>query len=95
MKTGKYLFVLFILFGTYFANGQKYAYVDSDYILKKMPEYQDSKEKLDKLADRWTKEIDELYATLKTKKNKTIQSFTTLYNTFRNEPRLLQTFTKL
>jgi outer membrane protein len=69
MKTGKYLFVLFILFGTYFANGQKYAYVDSDYILKKMPEYQDSKEKLDKLADRWTKEIDELYATLKTKKD--------------------------
>ena len=69
MKTGKYLFVLFILFGTYFANGQKYAYIDSDYILKKMPEYQDSKEKLDKLADRWTKEIDELYATLKTKKD--------------------------
>ena len=69
MKTGKYLFVLFILFGTYFANGQKYAYVDSDYIWKKMPEYQDSKEKLDKLADRWTKEIDELYATLKTKKD--------------------------
>jgi outer membrane protein len=69
MKTGKYLFVLFILFGTYFAIGQKYAYIDSDYILKKMPEYQDSKEKLDKLADRWTKEIDELYATLKTKKD--------------------------
>ena len=69
MKTGKYLFVLFILFGTYFANGQKYAYIDSDYILKKMPEYQDSKEKLDKLADRWTKEIEELYETLKTKKD--------------------------
>jgi outer membrane protein len=69
MKTGGYLLVLFILFGTYFVNGQKYAYVDSDYILKKMPEYQDSKEKLDKLADRWTKEIDELYATLKTKKD--------------------------
>jgi outer membrane protein len=69
MKTGRFLMVLFILFGTYFANGQKYAYIDSDYILKKMPEYQDSKEKLDKLADRWTKEIDELYATLKTKKD--------------------------
>ena len=69
MKTVKYLFVLFILFGTYFVYAQKYAYIDSDYILKKMPEYQDSKEKLDKLADRWTKEIDELYATLKTKKD--------------------------
>lgn len=69
MKTGSYLLIIFILFGTCFAIGQKYAYIDSDYILKKMPEYQDSKEKLDKLADRWTKEIDELYVTLKTKKD--------------------------
>jgi outer membrane protein len=69
MKTGKWLIFLLVMFGTYFANGQKYAYIDSDYILKKMPEYQDSKEKLDKLADRWTKEIEELYATLKTKKD--------------------------
>jgi outer membrane protein len=56
MKTGKWFMFLFVMFGTYFAIGQKYAYIDSDYILKKMPEYQDSKEKLDKLADRWTKE---------------------------------------
>jgi outer membrane protein len=58
MKTGKWLLFLLIMFGTYFANGQKYAYIDSDYILKKMPEYQDSKEK-----------IEELYETLKTKKD--------------------------
>ena len=69
MKTGKYLFVLFILFGTYFAIVQKYAYIDSDYILKKMPEYQDSKEKLDKLADRWTKEIEQRYEILTQKKD--------------------------
>jgi outer membrane protein len=69
MKTARFILFFSILFGTHFVNSQKYAYIDSDYILKKMPEYQDSKEKLDKLADRWTKEIDELYATLKTKKD--------------------------
>ena len=33
-----------------------------------MPEYVEAKEKLDKLAERWTKEIEERYAALKTKK---------------------------
>ncbi len=56
------------LFGIGFANAQKYAYIDSDYILKNMPEYAEAKEKLDKLADRWTKEIEERYAALTTKK---------------------------
>lgn len=65
----KIIFALIIFFGTGFANAQKYAYIDSDYILKNMPEYVDAKEKLDKLADRWTKEIEERYAALKTKKD--------------------------
>ena len=66
---GSIFFLVAFFFGTSFAIGQKYAYIDSDYILKKMPDYQDSKEKLDKLADRWTKEIEELYAVLKGKKD--------------------------
>lgn len=66
----KHLFFLILLiFGTSFAFGQKYGYIDSDFILNKMPEYKQSKEKLDKLAERWNLEIDELYATLKTKKD--------------------------
>ncbi len=69
MKLLSTLFTLSLLFGTYFVFGQKYAYIDSDYILKKMPEYQDSKEKLDRLADRWTKEIEEYYSNLNTKKD--------------------------
>ena len=58
---------VFVL-GTYFAFAQKYAYIDSDYILENVPEYKEAKDKLDKLADRWTKEIEERYAVLKTKK---------------------------
>lgn len=62
------ILILFVYFGTSFAIGQKYAYIDSDYILNKIPEFNDAKEQLDKLADRWTKDIEERYAVLKTKK---------------------------
>ena len=61
------ILILFI-FGTGFALGQKYGYIDSDYILNKMPEYTESKEKLDKLAERWTSEIEERMALVDKKK---------------------------
>lgn len=59
---------LALVFGTGFAFSQKYAYIDSDYILNKLPEYQAAKDKLDQLADRWTKEIEKRYDVLKMKK---------------------------
>jgi outer membrane protein len=37
--------------------------------LSKVPEYVQSKEKLDKLAERWTKEIEDRYAAIKSKKS--------------------------
>lgn len=61
--------VVVFLFGIGFVNAQKYAYIDSDFILKNMPEYTEAKEKLDKLAERWTKEIEERYSVLKMKKD--------------------------
>lgn len=61
---------LLFIFGTSFAFfAQKYAYIDSDYILKNVPEYQEAKDKLDKLAERWTKEIEDRYTELNTKKD--------------------------
>ena len=63
------LFVCLLFFGTYFANAQSYAFIDSDYILKNVPEYTEAKEKLDKIAERWTKEIEDRYAVVKTKKD--------------------------
>lgn len=64
----KIVFALIFIFGTAFAFGQKYAYIDSDYILENVPEYKEAKEKLDKLAERWTKEIEERYEVLRQKK---------------------------
>jgi outer membrane protein len=52
-----------------FANAQSYAFIDSDYILKNVPEYVEAKEHLDKMAERWTKEIEERYEVIKTKKS--------------------------
>lgn len=57
-----------LIFGTGFVNAQKYAYIDSDYILEQVPAYSEAKDKLDKLADRWTKEIEKRYEVLSMKK---------------------------
>lgn len=65
----RYLFILALVFGTGIAKAQTYAFIDSDYILKNVPEYVEAKEKLDKMAERWSKEIEEHYAVIKTKKS--------------------------
>ena len=65
----KYFFLLVLFFGTTFAYSQSYAYIDSDYILSKVPEYVQAKQKLDKLAERWTKEIEDRYEAIKGKKS--------------------------
>ena len=63
------VFSLLIILGTSFAFGQKYGYIDSDYILENVPEYKEAKDKLNILADRWTKDIEDRYAVLKMKKD--------------------------
>jgi outer membrane protein len=65
----KYCFLFILFFGMRFANAQTYAFIDSDYILKNVPEYVEAKERLDKMAERWTKEIEERYEAIKTKKS--------------------------
>ena len=61
----KYLLLLVLVFGMRFVSAQTYAFIDSDYILENVPEYTEAKERLDKMAERWTKEIEERYATIK------------------------------
>lgn len=41
---------------------QKFAYVDTEYILKKIPSYKAAQEQLDKLSEQYQKEIEEKYA---------------------------------
>jgi len=39
-------------------SAQKYAYIDSDYILNNVPEYQDAQNQMDELSEKWQKEIE-------------------------------------
>jgi len=62
MKTTKTLFLLIVILmtsiGTY---AQKFAYVDSDYILSKMPEFIQAEEKIDDFSKEWQSEIELAY----------------------------------
>lgn len=62
-----YLFFV-ILFLCAQGMAQSYAFIDSDYILSNIPEYKESKEKLDKLSETWTKEIEDRLSVLQTQK---------------------------
>ena len=46
------------------AHSQRYAIVDSKYILEKLQEYKDAQKKLDQVSEDWQKEIDTKQATL-------------------------------
>lgn len=61
--------VLFMFGMTFVSSAQKYGYIDSEFILGKIPEYKESKDRLDKLAERWTKEIEDRYEVIKLKKD--------------------------
>jgi len=43
------------------AQSQKFAYVDTDYILKNIPSYQAAQAQLDKISVDWQKEIEAIY----------------------------------
>ena len=56
------LAVLFSLAGTLF--GQRFGYVDTDYILNSLPQYADAQQRLDTQAGNWAQEITNHQATL-------------------------------
>ncbi len=52
--------LLVISAGSAFA--QKFGYVDSEYILQNIPEYQDAQIEIDELSKEWQAELEEQYA---------------------------------
>ena len=55
----KFVFIaLFIFAGIFSANAQKFAYVDTQYILDNIPEYQMAIKQLEDLTKQWQKEIE-------------------------------------
>ncbi len=77
------LFFVFISMTFQLAIAQKFAFIDTDYILNQMPEYQKAQKDLDDLAEKWQKEIEAKYKEIETK-----------YKAFQEEEILLPEETK-
>lgn len=52
--------IVALIFGLNFASGQKFGYIDSEYILGKMPEYKKAQDELSQFANGWQKEVEEM-----------------------------------
>lgn len=63
---------------TVFAYSQKYAYVNTEYILQNIPEFVKAQEEIDNLSIEWQKEIEEKFAEIDA-----------LYKQFQNDAPLL------
>ncbi len=63
IKSGLFLLITLLSFANIsaIAQSQKYAYVDTQYILDNIPEFQDAQDELDEISKKWQKEIENNY----------------------------------
>lgn len=52
--------IFFLIFGLNFVNGQRFGYIDTDFILGKMPEYKEAQQEIDQLTTAWAKEVEDM-----------------------------------
>ena len=77
MKQTLLLIAVFFL-GLQLSDAQKYAYVDTEYILKNIPEYEAAQKQLDELSEGYQKEIEALR-----------EQIEKMYNEYQSEKALL------
>ncbi|GAL87599.1 hypothetical protein Hsw_0347 [Sporocytophaga myxococcoides] len=58
MRTLGVLFLLCLI--SFSINAQKFGYIDSDYILKKLPEYSKAEKELNMLSSKWQADIEKM-----------------------------------
>ena len=53
--------IFFLIFGLNFVNcnAQRFGYIDTDFILSKMPDYKKAQDEINQLSEAWEKEIQE------------------------------------
>ena len=56
--------MIFVLF-CFNASGQKFGYIDTEFIMTKVPEYAKAQQELNKLSTKWQTEVEEKYAHVK------------------------------
>jgi outer membrane protein len=54
----KIIVVIAVLMASVSTYAQKFAYVDMEYVLGKLPQYADAQKQLDKVADAWQKDVE-------------------------------------
>ena len=62
MNMKKVILMLVLISSTSLGFSQKFAYVDTEYILENIPDYQEAQEELDKLSIDWQKQLERRYA---------------------------------
>jgi len=61
MDFKKVFFGVLVFFAANFAQAQKFAFIDSEYILTKIPEYGEAQKQLDALSEQWEKQVEKKY----------------------------------
>lgn len=62
----KIVFIIALFLGVFTqAEAQKFAYIDSDYVLRHMPEYAAAQAELNRLSNKWEKEIEQKYESIR------------------------------
>jgi outer membrane protein len=57
----KTLFILLLIIAAFSSRGQKFAYVDTDYILKSIPAYEAAQEQIEIMSKDWQSEVEAKY----------------------------------
>ena len=52
--------IFFLIFGLNFVQAQRFGYIDTDFILNKMPEYKKAQDEINRLSELWEKEVQEM-----------------------------------
>jgi outer membrane protein len=69
----KIFFLSLVLFLSIASQAQKFAYIDTEYILSKVPEYQEAQKQLDALSEQWQKQVEKRYEAIE-KMHKDLQA---------------------
>ena len=52
--------IFFLIFGLNFVKAQRFGYIDTDFILNKMPEYKKAQDEINQLSQAWEKEVQDM-----------------------------------
>lgn len=52
--------IFFLIFGLNIVSAQRFGYIDTDFILNKMPEYKKAQDEINQLSEAWEKDIQDM-----------------------------------